>query len=266
MRKALALIIGFLLYTTIPYSAHVSAQQKSDDLVFVGTVTEIYPAASSRPSRHQWAIVTRVDRVKSGEFLGATFSFTVHSPALSGLSLNHSYIIKATKTDKGYVVKDLSFEEVPGKLTETKDIKLEVGSMLPAKYIPKNNRAQYMTHSAQFRPYIMSEIVGVTFIIAYDEKSNVIKYISTFDKQFKSSDGFRVGDYIEVKDDQVTAFPGWEIRGPKDKNGWQPLIGFNSEMIVHKSGHDLKIELKQYHLPSQQPVNAKITGFVKGGN
>lgn len=146
------------------------------------------------------------------------------------------------------------------------DIKLEVGSELPAKYVPKNNPKQYMTHSAQFRPYIEQNVAGVRYVIAYDKKNHVIKYISTDDKQFKSADGLQVGGYVEVNDEQVEAYPGWEIRGPKDKDGWQPLIGFNSEMTVLDGSNDTRIELKQYRLAAGQQVKAKIIAFVKGDN
>ena len=146
------------------------------------------------------------------------------------------------------------------------DIKLEVGSVLPARYVPKRNRNFYMTHSAQFRPFIERDVAGVRYVIAYDEKRRLIKYISTSDKYFRSADGFQVGGYIEVHNEQLSVYPGWEIRGPEDKDGWQPLVGFNSEMTILEGGSDTKLELKQYRLDSEQPVKAKIIAFVKGGN
>lgn len=146
------------------------------------------------------------------------------------------------------------------------DIKLEVGSVLPAKIVPKKNRKLYMTHSAQFRPFIELEVAGVRYVIAYDKKSRVIKYISTNDKKFKSADGLQVAGYVEVNNALVSVYPGWEIRGPKDKDGWQPLMGFNSEMTVLDGGKETKIELKQYRLESEQTVKVRIIGFVKGGN
>jgi hypothetical protein len=144
--------------------------------------------------------------------------------------------------------------------------KLEVGSVLPAKYVPKHNLKLYMTHSAQLRPYIEREVTGVRYVIAYDEKSHVIKYISTLDRRFTSADGLRVGGYVEVNNEQVRVYPGWEIRGPEDMDGWQPLIGFNSEMTVLNEGKDTKIEVGRNRLESKQPVKAKIIAFVKGGN
>lgn len=151
-------------------------------------------------------------------------------------------------------------------VSQKAEIKLEVGTVLPAKYVPKNNRNLYMTHSGQFRPFIQRDVAGVRYVIAYEEKSRVIKYISTSDKQFKPADGLRVGGYVEVNNEQVEVYPGWEIRGPEDKDGWQPLIGFNSEMTVFDGGKETKIELKQYRLESEQKVRAKIIAFVKGNN
>ena len=40
----------------------------------------------------------------------------------------------------------------------------------------------------------------------------------------------------------------------------------NREVEGFKGGKDTKIELKEYRLPSKQPVKAKIIAFVKGGN
>ena len=151
-------------------------------------------------------------------------------------------------------------------VSQKADIKLEVGSVLPVKYVPKNNPHIYMTHPAQLRPFIERDVAGVRYVIAYDQKSRVIKYISTDDKKFKSADGLQVGGYVEVSNEQVTVYRGWEIRGPEDKNGWHPLIGFNGEMTVLDVDKETKIELKEYRLESEHPVKAKIIAFVKGGN
>jgi hypothetical protein len=151
-------------------------------------------------------------------------------------------------------------------LAQKDDIKLEVGSVLPARYVPKDKHDLYMTHSGQFRPYIKRKVAGIRYNIAYDEKSNVIKYLSTFDRNFKSADGLQVGGYVEVNREQVIAYPGWEVRGPEGKDGWLPLIGFDSEMTVLDGDRETKVKLKQYRLESDRPVKAKIIAFVKGEN
>jgi len=61
--------------------------------------------------------------------------------------------------------------------TQKADIKLEVGSVLPAKYVPKKNLNLYMTHSSQFRPFIKREVAGINYVIAYEKKSREIMYI-----------------------------------------------------------------------------------------
>ena len=123
MRKTRAIILGLLLFgaNQLPsrafgraQSASSGAEPKSYDLVLVGTVVKLYPLAAPR-SRRRWAVVARVNSVASGEFSGATFTFTVHSPALAGLRVNRAYIIKATKTDGGYLVDELKLEEVRGR-------------------------------------------------------------------------------------------------------------------------------------------------------
>jgi hypothetical protein len=151
---------------------------------------------------------------------------------------------------------------------QKEELKLEIGSVLPARYVPKKNRGLYMTHSAQFRPFVKRKVGGIEYIIAYREESREIKYLSTYDKRFQTSGGLRVGNYVEVQGSQVEVYPGWEIRGPEGEDGWQPLIGFNSEMTIRIDGKDVALKLKpaQYQLDSAQPLRAKILAFVKGSN
>ncbi len=128
MRKARLLILGFILFGANQFSSlglyraqSPASKPKSDELVLVGTVTKLYPVAGPRV-RRRWAVVTHVDRVVSGRFSGTTFTFTIHSPARAGLRVNRAYIIKATRTDSGYVVNELALEEVrsPGQPSSQK--------------------------------------------------------------------------------------------------------------------------------------------------
>ena len=97
-----------------------SQERKLYDLELVGTITKIYPLAAAR-SRRRWAIVAHVDSVSLGEFSGTTLSFTVHSPARAGLRINRAYMIKAKKTDRGYIVDELRLEVVhPGRKSSGK--------------------------------------------------------------------------------------------------------------------------------------------------
>ena len=144
----------------------------------------------------------------------------------------------------------------------------EIGSKLPSKDVPKKNINHYMTHSGQFRPYITKQLNDVEYVIAYDEKTREVKYLTTDDPDFKNAKGLKVGDYIEVKGNDVVAFPGWEVRGPEDGNGWHPMIGFDSEVTVLRDGKDFKLKLgpRQFHLPADQVEKARIIAFVKGSN
>lgn len=125
MRSTRVIVLGLLLVgaslfpcralpqTTARDEGAQDERTKPYDLVLNGTVTRLYPVAAARPSRRRWAVVARVNGVVSGEFNGETFTFTVHSPAQSGLRVGRSYLIRATKQGEGYVVDELTLEEVP---------------------------------------------------------------------------------------------------------------------------------------------------------
>jgi hypothetical protein len=99
--------------------AQVSSDDSPKDLVFIGTVTKLYQTGL-RYSRREWAVQTRVDKVVSGKFAGTTFTFTVHSPAMAGLSVGGAYTIKATWTKNGYLVNQSTFKEAraPAKVSK----------------------------------------------------------------------------------------------------------------------------------------------------
>src|SRR5215813_10885249 len=99
------------------------------------------------------------------------------------------------------------------------DLNLEIGAIIPATHLPKVNRNLLMTHPAQTRPYIIKKVDGIEYWIAYETSTRAIKYLFTCDKHFKTASGSQVGDYIELDNRGVHAFPGWEIRGPEGKDG-----------------------------------------------
>ncbi|MFL6262492.1 MAG: hypothetical protein ACJ76Y_22570 [Thermoanaerobaculia bacterium] len=84
-----------------PLPVAENSQPGEGDLVFVGTVTKIVPTSDKLKS---WAVTVRVERIVSGTFSGTSFTFAVHSPAISGLKVGKSYTIRATWTKDGYVV------------------------------------------------------------------------------------------------------------------------------------------------------------------
>jgi hypothetical protein len=87
---------------------------KNADVVLVGTVTKIFPVAGLRK---RWAVVVRVERVVSGDFPDATFTFKVHSPSRAGLRVRRVYLIKASRVGEGYVVDESALEEVCARAT-----------------------------------------------------------------------------------------------------------------------------------------------------
>ena len=93
-------------------AAGISTSDNTKDLVLVGTVTKIYPVAGLL---RKWAVVAQIDRVIAGEFTGTTFTFTVHSPTLSGLRVGRSYTIKATWTGDSYAVDQYQWMPANGR-------------------------------------------------------------------------------------------------------------------------------------------------------
>ena len=71
----------------------------------MGTVTAISPTGNW-PSRRNWAVTIRVEKVKVGKFSHPEFTFAVHSPSRSGLEVGGHCTIEATWTGKGYLVND----------------------------------------------------------------------------------------------------------------------------------------------------------------
>jgi hypothetical protein len=56
-----------------------------------------------------WLVTVVVEKVVSGEFSGSTFSFAVHSPAMSGLEVGRFYTVRAEWNGSGYVVDPLQW-------------------------------------------------------------------------------------------------------------------------------------------------------------
>src|SRR5438046_2289978 len=94
-----------------------SSTDSPKDLVFIGTVRKIYPFSAPATVRRRWAVRAHVDRLLSGTFSADTFTFTVHSPTLSGLQVGGAYTIKAKWIDKGYVVDELQWMKTNGGRT-----------------------------------------------------------------------------------------------------------------------------------------------------
>ena len=110
-RVAAAVGVGAILLSP-EQGLTIAAPPAGEALVIVGTVADIR-SQSAPHSRRDWAITVHVDKVTLGKFSGATFSFSVHSPARAGLVVGHTYIIKATWNGEGYDVDETQWHE-PG--------------------------------------------------------------------------------------------------------------------------------------------------------
>lgn len=141
---------------------------------------------------------------------------------------------------------------------QEREIKLEIGARLPIKYTKKSNRMIF-THTNQMRPFIKREIKGVEYVIAFDEKNREIHYINTQDKDFVTSNGLRIGSVIDVKKEDFYIIPQIEIRAPKTPDGWEPVVGNDSESIEMKPNFVDKLR-------ANEVVKVEIKGFSKGGN
>lgn len=135
------------------------------------------------------------------------------------------------------------------------DIKLEINSKLAVKYA-KNPKGRTFTAASQTFPYIEVTIKEVDYLIAFDEASRKIKYIYTDDEDFKSSNGLEVDQEVTFKWDEIEVLGYFQLRGPEDKDGWQPVIGgasaFEGDFLerVEKAGQ----------------LTTEIDGFAKGYN
>jgi hypothetical protein len=97
----LAVIIAWMAAAPMT-SAKAKAPSKT--IVLTGTVGSIFMVDTPAPLRHCWGIYFHVERVKKGRYSEPTFTFTVHSPAHSGLRVGERYTIEANWTGKEYEV------------------------------------------------------------------------------------------------------------------------------------------------------------------
>ena len=110
MKPVCISVILLVASLTVAQTPSILSQTQSSstdlpkDLLFIGTITKIYPFSARAAVRRRWAVRAHVDRVVSGTFSDVTFTFTVHSPAQSGLRVGRAYTIKAYWTIEGYVV------------------------------------------------------------------------------------------------------------------------------------------------------------------
>jgi hypothetical protein len=76
-----------------------------------------------------------------------------------------------------------------------------------------------------------------------------------------------VGDFIELTKDEIIPYPGWEIRGPADKDGWHPVVGFDGKVTIMKEAEEVTTDMRQiWKLNPSDRLRVKVICFSKGGN
>jgi hypothetical protein len=95
--------------------------QGRKQLVMIGTVTSIKQTGAV-DSLKPWAVTVRIDKVVSGELLGDTFTFVVHSPARAGLERRASYTIRAVWNGTGYSVDENQWRKDKGSRRKSAEL------------------------------------------------------------------------------------------------------------------------------------------------
>ncbi len=110
------------------------------------------------------------------------------------------------------------------------EIQLVPGYRLPVTCIEKRSSIadKMIVGKGKSQPFIEYYEGGIRFWIAYDKRSHKITYLSTSDTDFRTEDGYKIGDRIVLDISQVTIEEGWEVYGPKTKDGWHPVFGRNN--------------------------------------
>jgi hypothetical protein len=78
----------------------------TNKLVLTGTVTSILQVDAPPPSRRNWRVTIRVEKVKIGKYAKPEFTFSLHSSARAGLKVGHRYTVEATWDGLKYLVNE----------------------------------------------------------------------------------------------------------------------------------------------------------------
>jgi len=142
-------------------------------------------------------------------------------------------------------------------LLQTSTLELKIGATLPKDDIDEFSTQSLILHSGDLKPSIQKKVAGVSYRIAYESKNNAIVQISTYDSNFQSSDGVRVGSYVEATKEQIIATESSDILGPKTKDGWRTVLGTDFEITVLKNGADERVVLRDKESGSWSVRGAK---------
>jgi hypothetical protein len=94
------------------------ASSPSKELVIEGRVVSI---GMVNDDLNPWLITVKVEKVLTGRFSEPTFSFAIHSPAVSGLKKGEKYRIEAIWKDGGYTVDELQWRRRNNRLETCAD-------------------------------------------------------------------------------------------------------------------------------------------------
>ncbi|MBI3475229.1 MAG: hypothetical protein HY010_05830 [Acidobacteria bacterium] len=139
-----------------------------------------------------------------------------------------------------------------------------VGMRLPSVMVPKNNTNQCAATPSQSYPCVQDvDIDGVRFTtVGYDAHTRRIKYLFTQDQKFRTG-GLRVGGLIDLAENEILPVAGWYTMGPRNKDGWRPIVGSFLEGTAIKSADGEAIDLTK---PVAGKMHRfKIIAFDKGG-
>jgi len=142
---------------------------------------------------------------------------------------------------------------------------LDLGARLDRGQVPKRSKASCASGPSQTYPCISLTLEGVKFTVGYDEKSLLIKYLSTQDKNFRTPEGLQVGAVMTMGEDQLMAVPGWKVLGPRAKSGWRPVLG---DMLLNHQvqfSDGTVIDLTQPHQNPPRTGELVILELEKGG-
>jgi hypothetical protein len=134
--------------------------------------------------------------------------------------------------------------------------KLQIGAKLDAAILRGVRTERCITRPSVVEPCVDIEQDGIRYTVAFDAK-HIITYIHTEDPNFATSEGLKVGGFLDVKGEELRAYPGWEVRSPARADGWSPVVGY--DQLVELPG-GLKL---LYSSTDEKHRTVVIAGFSK---
>jgi hypothetical protein len=134
--------------------------------------------------------------------------------------------------------------------------RLEIGAKLNELVLRGMRTERCITRPSVVETCIDIAQDGIRYTVAFDAK-HVITYIHTEDPNFATSEGLKVGGFLDVKGEDLRAYPGWEVRSPTRGDGWAPVVGYD-QLIELPGGLKLL-----YSSTDEKRRTVVIAGFSK---